>query len=68
MSEILKPIDVNQLFRDAKDYALGLESFELTWVEKKGVVDITQPHMQMQQLRIGDVLVPVIKVKYYENE
>lgn len=68
MSEILKPIDVNQLFRDAKNYALGLESFELTWVEKKGVVDVTPSHMNMQQLAMGDVLVPVIKVKYYENE
>ena len=68
MSYILKEIDVNQIFRDAKNHNVPLESFELIWVNKKGIVDVTPAHMQMQQLEIQDILVPVIKIKYFKNE
>ena len=68
MNELLKPIDVNQMFRDAQRHSQCLETFELTWEEKKDLVDATPTYINTQYLTVGKVLVPIIKIKYFDNE
>lgn len=68
MNKILKEIDVNQLFRDAQEQNQCIESFSVDWVEKKDLINTTHPHMQIPTFALGTVLVPVIKIKYFDND